>query len=74
MKLNRVATGSDKHDLGDACRIRQFAVAEVESTGFHGVDLDVAIDPVGSNTFEIAKLDILAGDVAANAFTDRAVG
>ena len=73
MQFDRIAAAADEHHLGDTRRVGQFAVAEVQPAAVHGIHLDIPIHPVGTHAFEIAKLDVLAGDVAAHAFTDRAV-
>ena len=72
--LHRITTAADKHHLGDASGLAQLAVAEVQATGFHGVDLDIPVDPIGPQAPEIAKLNVFPGDIAADPLADRAVG
>jgi hypothetical protein len=74
VQLHRVAAAADEHHLGHTGGVGQLAVAEVQPAAVHGVDLDVAADPVRAHALEVAELDVLAGDVAADALADRAVG
>ncbi len=78
MKRRCNSTGSpsltDEHQLGNAGRLGQLVVAVLDAAAFHREHFDVTADPAGPLDLQVAKQDILTGDVAVDALADRAVG
>ena len=48
--------------------------AVLDAAAFHGHHFDVAANPVWRTELQVAELDVLAGDVAADTFANRAIG
>jgi len=63
-----------EHQLDDAGGAGKFVETVLDAAVVHSHHFDVAIDPFRTTHAEIAELDVLPGDVAADALADGAVG
>ena len=74
MQLDRISTGAHEDQLGDAGGIRQGVETVLVAAIFHGINHDIATNPVRRRIAHIVKLDIFPSDIATDTFADGTIG